>query len=94
MSEIARAWCRIRCRGQFLRPSHIGGGSLRCVRCGAGFVDVHDGGGLLLNDHERALSPAAEAFVHREEASRPTPQLEGGSYRVIQGGREKRGRIA
>jgi hypothetical protein len=82
---LRRTWCRLAHRGRFLKPSQQGKGSLRCSRCGAGFVDLADAGRVHLTFDERALS--ARAQLHLERAAAEPGAWEGGAYRIVRGGR-------
>lgn len=91
--RLRRPWCRLLHRDQALKASVVGGGALRCSFCGAGFTDLYDAGRLLVDELDQYLSPQRLGQLQREAAA-PGPQIEGGLYRVLKGGKVLRsGRI-
>lgn len=93
ISPFRRPWCRLFHRDQALKASLAGHGTLRCSLCGAGFTDLHDAGRLHVGELDQYLSPQRLGQLQREAAV-PGPQIEGGLYRVLKGGKVLRtGRI-
>lgn len=92
ISALFRALCKLRHRGEFLRPARVGG--LRCLACGAGYVDLLDAGLLLLNSEEARVSNQVLALLEGKLRDEPSAHLfAAGSWRVIKGKRVvKRGR--
>jgi hypothetical protein len=82
---MKRAWCRLRHRGRYLTASQQGRGTLRCTKCGAGFVDLADAGRVHLEPEERTLSTRAQ--LHLERAGTDENVWEAGAYRLVRGGR-------
>jgi hypothetical protein len=81
-----RWYCRLFHRGRYLRPSYQGRGSLRCSRCGAGFLGLGDAGQVRLDAGEDYVSARALARVLRRSSAEAAP-LEAGMLRVVRGGR-------